>query len=420
MPAWFTCHVALPAACYEIGIGLPSPFDDKGSMPTHPILIAGGGIAGIASALGLVRGGREARVLEKAQAFETVGAGLQIGPNAVRALKYLGVWDRIAEACFAPRRILIRDGHSGRLLQEIALGAAFERRFGEPYRVIHRADLLSGLVHRAREHAAIELITNAEVKGFIDKGGYVEITTSAGPHRGEALLGADGIRSVIRRDFGVDGSVTRRDQILCRALTSFDGPAPDHLSAITLWLCRHGHVVHYPVKGGKALNVVAAMDGRWGSEEWSAPAARQELMAHFVKIHPDLFHVLTISSPWHKWAAADLAPVESWSRNRATLVGDAAHAALPYLAQGAAMALEDAVTLARCTQRADTIAEAFRAYETLRKPRVRRIADVSHRLGRIYHASGPLRAARNALLRMTNPAGFLDRMAWIYDFDPSA
>jgi salicylate hydroxylase len=172
------------------------------------------------------------------------------------------------------------------------------------------------------------------------------------------------------------------------------------------------------VKGGKALNVVAAMDGRWGSEEWSEPAAGQELMAHFTKIDPDLFHVLAISSPWHKWAAADLAPVGSWSRNRATLVGDAAHAALPYLAQGAAMALEDAVTLARCVERANTIAEAFRAYEILRKPRVRRIARASLRLGRIYHAGGPLRAARNALLRMTDPARFLDRMAWIYDFDP--
>lgn len=389
-------------------------------MATHPILIAGGGIAGLASALALARGGRSARVLEKAAAFETVGAGLQIGPNAVRALKYLDVWDSIIGACFAPPRIVIRDGHSGRLLQEIALGAQFERRFGEPYRVIHRADLLAGLVDRARDHAAIELLTHAEVKGFIDKGGYVEITTSAGPHRGEALLGADGIRSVIREELGADGSVTRRDQILYRALTSFDGPMPDHLAAISLWLCRRGHVVHYPVKGGKALSVVAALDGRWGSEEWSAPADRQELMAHFVKIHPDLFHVLAISSPWHKWAAADLAPVASWSRNRATLVGDAAHAALPYLAQGAAMALEDAVTLARCTGRANTIIEAFRAYETLRKPRVRRIAEASLRLGRIYHAGGPLRAVRNALLRMTDPAGFLDRMAWIYDFDPSA
>ncbi|MGE0240484.1 MAG: FAD-dependent monooxygenase [Parvibaculaceae bacterium] len=387
-------------------------------MPTHPILIAGGGIAGIAGALALARGDRRIRLFEKAGAFETVGAGLQIGPNAVRALRSLDVWDRVAPASVAPPRILVRDGHGGRILQEITLGASFERRFGEPYRVIHRADLLTGLVERARADARIELVTNAEVKDFTDKGGFVEITTPTGPQRGEALIGADGIRSLIRQGLGQEDVLRKRDQILFRALTPFDRPMPEHLAAITLWLCRRGHIVHYPVKGGRALNVVAAMDGRWDSAEWSQPAARQELMAHFEKIHPDLFQVLAISSPWHKWAAADLAPVPNWSRNRTTLVGDAAHAALPYLAQGAAMALEDAVVLARCTETADTIAEAFSAYETLRKPRARRIVEASLRLSRAYHAGGPLRLARNAVLRLIDPARFLDRMAWIYGFDP--
>jgi salicylate hydroxylase len=389
-------------------------------MPTHPILIAGGGIAGIASALGLMRSGRESRVLEKAGAFETVGAGLQIGPNAVKALKYLDVWDGVASAAFAPPAILIRDGHSGRVLQEIALGAEFEKRFGEPYRVIHRADLLAGLVTRAKADPRIELVTGAEVRGFADKGGFVEIEASTGPQRGEALLGADGIRSLVRAGLGQDGNLQKHQQILFRALTPLDSSLPDALDAITLWLCRQGHVVHYPVRGGRALNVVAAMTGHWDSEAWSAPADRQELMAHFGKLHAELFHILAISSPWQKWAAADLNPPKTWSRNRATLVGDAAHAALPYLAQGAAMALEDAVTLARCAQRSDSIAEAFTAYETLRQPRTRRIAETSLSLSRVYHASGLLRIARNLVLRMTNPNGFLDRMAWIYGFDPLA
>ncbi len=389
-------------------------------MPTHPILIAGGGIAGLAGALALARSGRATRVLEKAGAFETVGAGLQIGPNAVRALQYLDVWDSVAPASFAPPQIIVRDGHSGRTLQEIALGAEFERRFGEPYRVIHRADLLGALVERARETSRIELMTDAEVKDFTDKGGYVEVTTQAGAHHGEALLGADGIRSVIRRDLGGADVLRRHGQILYRTLTFLDRPLPDHLTAITLWLCRRGHVVHYPVKGGRALNVVAATQGRWESEEWSAPAARQELMACFTRIHEDLVHMLAISPHWHKWAAADLRPLASWSRNRTTLIGDAAHAALPYLAQGAAMALEDAVALANCTTRGDSIAQAFMAYENLRKTRTRKIAAASLNLSRAYHASGPLRLARNALLRMTDPKGFLDRMAWIYGFDPSA
>src|SRR5262245_25920556 len=149
-------------------------------MPTHPILIAGGGIAGIASALALARGGRQIRVLEKAGAFETVGAGLQIGPNAVRALRFLDVWNRVEPASFAPPAILIRDGQSGRILKEIALGKPFEQRFGEPYRVIHRADLLTSLIDHARAEPRIELATNAEVRDFIDKGDHVEVTATAG------------------------------------------------------------------------------------------------------------------------------------------------------------------------------------------------------------------------------------------------
>jgi salicylate hydroxylase len=389
-------------------------------MPTHPILIAGGGIAGLACALGLARHGREARVLERAGSFETVGAGLQVGPNAVRALKYLDVWDRVAPAAFAPPRIFIRDGHRGTLLQEIGLGAEFEHRFGEPYRVIHRGDLLSALIERARENPRIELRTRSEVMSFADRGSYVEVDARGGLQRGEALLGADGIRSLIRRNLGEDISPRRYDQILFRALIPVVGTLPEKLASITLWFCRHGHVVHYPVSGGRAINVVAAAEGPWQGDEWSAPADGQELMGYFARPHPDLLHVLTSSSLWQKWAAADLAPVACWARNRAALVGDAAHAALPYLAQGAAMALEDAVVLARSAQRADSIAAAFAAYEGLRKPRTLRIAEASLRLSQAYHAKGLMRMARNVLLRMTGADAFLDRMAWIYGFDPAS
>lgn len=390
-------------------------------MPAHPILIAGGGIAGLACALGLARMGRESRVFEQASDFETIGAGLQIGPNAVRALKYLGAWESVAAASFAPPAIRIRDGHSGRVLQEIRLGADFERRFGEPYRVIHRAGLLTGLLGQARRLSGIELVTGARIEHFNDKGDYVEVRSSLGSERGEALIGADGIRSIIRQNIAADGPPVRHAQTLFRALTPFDKPMPDELSPITLWLCRRGHVVHYPVSGGRSLNVVAtAVKTGWFDEGWSAPADRQEVMAHFPRIHQDLFHVLAISAPWLKWAAADRPPAGTWSRNRVTLIGDAAHAALPFLAQGAAMALEDAVALACSAQRADTIAVAFRNYEALRLPRTRRIVAESRRLGAIYHAGGAVRLVRNTVLRLGDPSGFLDRMAWIYGFDAAA
>jgi len=389
-------------------------------MAPYPVLIAGGGIAGIASALGLARIGREASLLEQAAAFETVGAGLQIGPNAVRALKYLDAWDAVAPASFAPPAIVIRDGHSGRVLQHIPLNG-FERRFGEPYRVIHRADLLAGLVERAESHSGIALATGTHVKSFVDRGGHVEVETEAAVIPGEALLGADGVRSMIRGELVGDGLPVRHPESLFRALASIDAGTDSRLAAITLWLCRGAHVVHYPVRGGTALNlVVAAVEARWSGEGWSLPALSPEVLAHLPDIHEDLRNALALPSGWLKWAAASRAPASTWSRGRVALIGDAAHAALPYLAQGAAMALEDAVTLCVSIERNGTLADAFRAYQVLRMPRTERIVRESRKLGNIYHAAGPLRIARNLVLRMTDPGDFLKRLAWVYDFDPLA
>ncbi|HTN98303.1 MAG TPA: FAD-dependent monooxygenase, partial [Nordella sp.] len=391
-------------------------------MSSHPVLIAGGGIAGIASALGLARIGRAACVLEQTAVFETVGAGLQIGPNAVRALKYLDAWDLVAPASFAPPAISIRDGRSGRILQHIPLGAGFERRFGEPYRVIHRADLLAGLVERARAQPGIRLLTGMPVKRFADRANHIEVETDDAPLEGEALLGADGIRSAIRNELIADGAPIRHSENLFRALAPLDASTAERLTGITLWLCRGGHVVHYPVRGGKALNLVAAADlgGGWPGEGWSAAVESWEVLAHFPDAHEDLHQALTLPSSWHKWAAASRAPARTWSRGRVTLIGDAAHAALPYLAQGAAMALEDAVSLSLSLRRSDTIAGAFSAYQALRMPRTERIVRESRRLGDIYHARGPMRMARDVVLRLTGSDDFLNRLAWIYDFDPSA
>lgn len=389
-------------------------------MPSHPVLIAGGGIAGLAGALGLGRIGREACVLEQAAAFETVGAGLQVGPNAVKALHYLGAWDRVAPASFSPPAISIRDGHSGRLLQHIPLGAPFERRFGAPYRVIHRADLLAGLVDAARAQSGISLMTAMPVKTFADRGDHVEIEAEGTVLRGEALLAADGIRSAIRMALLADGPPVRHAENLYRALTPLDVAATDRLANVTLWLCRGGHVVHYPVRGGKALNMVAAtLGGHWPGEGWSAPATGDELLALFANTHAELRRILALPAAWQKWAAASRAPARTWTLGRVALTGDAAHATLPYLAQGAAMALEDAVVMARNIQTGDTLVGALRAYQAQRMPRTQRITRESLRLSSIYHARGPVRLARNFVLRMTKPEGFLTRLAWIYDFDPT-
>lgn len=360
-------------------------------------------------------------MLEQAAAFEAIGAGLQIGPNAVKALHYLGAWDRVAPASFSPPAISIRDGHSGRQLLHIPLGAAFERRFGASYRVIHRADLLAGLVDAARAQSGVSLMTATPVTAFADRATHVEVETDGAVLQGAGLLGADGIRSAIRAGLLADGPPVRHAEKLYRALAPLDVTAADPLANVTLWLCRGGHVVHYPVRGGKALNIVAAAPGGdWPGDGWSAPGTRDELLAGFPDPHRELREILALPPAWQKWAAASRTAARTWTQGRIVLIGDAAHASLPYLAQGAAMALEDAVILARTIQTGGTLAEAFRAYQALRMPRTRRITGESQRLGAIYHARGPVRLARNLALRTTKSETFLARLAWIYGFDPTS
>lgn len=372
-------------------------------MATSPMLVAGGGIAGLAAALGLARIGRPSIVMEQAAAFETAGAGLQLGPNAVRALQWLGAWDALAPSTVAPGEIVIRDGLTGATLQRVVLGRSFERRFGQPYRVAHRADLLNALLSVARASPLIELRTRCRVEGKL-------------PGHGAGLLGADGIRSTVRAQLVPHAMPQFRGQSIYRALL----PLGDAPSAVVLWLCPGGHVVHYPVSAGAALNLVAVTEDRSaGGASWSEPAAASEPAAGFAGCCDSLREIVSGPAAWHKWAAADLPPFRPWSHHSTLLIGDAAHAALPYLAQGAAMALEDAVALSLSLGAMPSTEDAFRAFEEARRPRTMAIAASSRRLAAVYHAKGLSRRARNAALRFAGPGRFLDRLAWIYAYDPA-
>lgn len=375
-------------------------------------LIAGGGIAGLGAALALSRAGRVSSVFEQAPAFEEVGAGLQLGPNGVKALKALGAWEAVEPFCFAPPAIHIRDGVTGKTLSRLPLGAAFADRFGAPYRVIHRGDLLKALLGVAQSRPDIALNTNAQVTGFSDSSLQFADGTAL-PFTG--LIGADGIRSRIRQNLLADGPPRFAGQVICRALVprmQIAGVEPD----VTLWLCPGGHVVHYPVSGGKAMNMVAAFDGGWTGEGWSAEATRDELMAAFPQACVDLRYILGIPENWRKWAGATRKAAPKWGAGNVTLMGDAAHPMLPYLAQGAVMALEDAATLGACIARGQETATALRTYEALRRPRTARVAATSGGLARIYHAQGFLKFARDCVLRLSPPGFTLARMGKLYDW----
>lgn len=378
-------------------------------------VIAGGGIAGLATALGLARAGREVAIFEAAPAFEETGAGLQLGPNGVKALMALGAWEQVEPFCFSPPAIHVRDGTTGKTLKRISL-SGFAARFGAPYRVLHRADLLAGLLAAARAQAQIRLHTGRRATGFAPEGLQFE-TGPAEPFA--ALIGADGIRSRIRAQLLADGPPQFAGQVIARALvprTQLAALEPD----VTLWLCPGGHVVTYPVSAGQMMNLVAAFDGGWAEEGWSAEMPREELFSAFPEACVDLHYALGVPQGWRKWAGASRPPARQWGQANITLIGDAAHPTLPYLAQGAVMALEDAATLGSMIAREPRIPAALRAYEAARQGRTARITAAASGLARVYHARGIIRQGRDFVMKTMPESLALARMAPLYDWNPPA
>ncbi|MDO8353395.1 MAG: FAD-dependent monooxygenase, partial [Aestuariivirga sp.] len=340
-------------------------------MADSPFLIVGGGIAGLGVALGLDRIGKSSHVLEKAPHFEEVGAGLQLGPNAVRALQYLGAWDAVAPHCVSPAEIQVRDGLSGKILQRLPLGSKFEKQFGAPYRVAHRADLLNGLLESARSRPGIKLQNDAEVADVSIA--ETTLTLKSGKiHAGQAIIAADGVHSMIRSRLLGQQRKNPIGHMLHRGLAPIAAiPASVNVDAVTLWLCPGGHVVHYPVSNWLHFNIVAAVEDPEISL-WTA----------FQGACQPLADILDQKINWTKWPAIDSAPAPIWSKNRTVLVGDAAHATLPYLAQGAAMALEDACVLSTAIQNANELESAFRNFSGSRFKRTAAIQKRSRQLGR--------------------------------------
>ncbi len=390
--------------------------------PIDPILVAGGGVGGLAAALALARQGFAVKILEQSAHIGEIGAGIQLGPNAFSAFDALGIGDLARSRAVYTDRLIMMDAVDETEIASMPVGREFRERFGNPYAVSHRADVHLSLLEGVRQNAHIELATSTRVDRVDqDERGVVAIDQHGGEHRGAALIGCDGVKSQVREQF-VGDPVRVSGHVVYRAVAAAgDFPADLKLNAPCLWAGPDCHLVHYPMRGGEQYNVVVTFQSR-GHEQWGVTdGSRDEVLSYFTDIGPRPRRLLDLPKSWRRWATADREPIARWSFGRVTLLGDAAHPMMQYLAQGACMAMEDAVTLGEALREAGGDFEgAFKRYEEARIARTARVVLMTREMGRIYHAKGVERLVRNELWRDRSPQRYYDAVEWLYGWKVEA
>jgi 3-hydroxybenzoate 6-monooxygenase len=384
-------------------------------MP-KPILVAGGGIGGLAAALALTRRGYAVKVLEQSASIGEIGAGIQLGPNAFSAFDALGIGEAARARAVYTDRLVMMDAIDASEVASVPVGAQFRERFGNPYAVCHRADVHQSLLDGAQRNRNIELLTSTHVERVEQDANEVRaIDTQGNVHAGAALIACDGVKSAIRQEL-VNDPVRVSGHVVYRAVAdAAEFPADLKMNAPCLWAGPNCHLVHYPLRGGEQYNVVVTFHSR-KPESWGVTdGSREEVLTYFDGIADRPRQLLSLPKSWRRWATADREPIGRWSFGRVTLLGDAAHPMLQYLAQGACMALEDAVTLGEAVAQAQGDFErAFALYEHSRIARTARVVLMTREMGRIYHAHGVERLVRNDLWKGRAPERFYDALEWLY------
>jgi salicylate hydroxylase len=360
-------------------------------MKNLKILIAGGGIGGLATAIALAHSGHHVEVRERRSFVDETGAAVQLGPNAWHALARLGLQHIVKDRAVFPDRLCIRDGQTGKLLTTISFDGSFQAKFHAPYATILRAQLHAALLEEAKNLPTVELASGCEV------------TTEDIRNRTEAIIAADGINSSLRTCLFPGVSARSLPFTIFRSMPNlaFANADIDFLH-VTLWLCRNGHVVHYPSGNPSKVNLVAVCSG-----EVLTPRERLQGLC------PPLDAILRAARDLSTWPAQAVPFLPQWHAARVCLIGDAAHGTVPFLAQGAAMALEDAVAMAAAIEGATTVEAAFQQFETSRRKRTARLDAQSQGMPRLYHAAGPLAFARNMAMQ-SGLISSLQFVTWLY------
>lgn len=387
-------------------------------MPARPpVLIVGGGIGGLATALALARRGIDSQILERREAFSEAGAGIQLGPNATRILAALGVAEHLAAHAGEPESIVVHDAARDRPLARFPLGQWLTARHGAPYWVVHRRDLQAALLAAVARQPRIGVTMGFAATAIEEDSDSVRVLAADGSvAEARALVVADGIRSAMREYVAPRARLAPAGFIAARTVLPASAvPHPAWLASTIVTLAPDGHVVHYPVRAGREIAVVVILPGRAEGEGWAAPITWGEMAPRLSAFPRSLLGTLAGAEKWRRWDLARASGIDAIARGRMALIGDAAHPILPFLAQGGALAIEDAATIAACLAgQPEDAAAAFALYSGLRHTRQQQVVAASQRNGEIYHMAGMMRLARNATLRMTPGARMMTRLDWLY------
>ena len=366
------------------------------------ILIVGGGIGGVTAALCLAKDGHEVEVFEQDSEYAELGAGIQLSPNCTRVLHYLGLGNALRNSGFQPEGVEFRNWKSGKTIASSALGETVVAKFGFPYYHIHRGDLIHLLVREASRQGSIRLHTDSKVDGFAEACSSIQVSVNGSTHEGDLLIGADGIHSIIRSNLWGDETPSFTGNVAWRGLVRAAELPPGMVRPMaTVWLGPRRHFVHYYIKDRELVNCVCVVEKNgWEVESWTELGEQDELKADFNGWNDEVQTLINLvdRNSLYKWALHDRDPMNNWGKGRVTLLGDACHPTLPFMAQGAAMSIEDGVVLAGCLRQTQDVPVALKNYEDLRRDRTAIIQKGSRMNASLFHFSGLKALARNFVL----------------------